>query len=398
MQKQEEINNFDLQVRQLLENAEERSPRGAWKAIDSRLSGPARRPSFNWAWCGASLAFAAALAAGLFLSGTFNAPETPSAKSTYLAEAPHSSLEEIAAEPVGASEKAFGGAIPAESAAPAVSAAKTPSSVQSGQNSESIRATAIMSSGEAAARQILDEVSRNTAEKKEKKAQKEPQAPAADPFVQMEFEERMAQAAKKQKPSIYAGGTLAGNNAQSSGTWMGVSGASSGSLTRTGNENFGIPFSVGAGVKFPLGGRFFLGAGLNWSMLSSSFEGTYQGASGDISHKMHYIGIPVNVYFDIYSSRIFKVYAHAGAEAEYCVSNRYFFHSSASSTDISEAVKGLQYSVGAGLGLEFNVTEHLGIYLDPSFRNYFPSGHPDNIRTSNPQMFNFEAGVRFNFD
>ena len=61
-----------------------------------------------------------------------------------------------------------------------------------------------------------------------------------------------------------------------------------------------------------------------------------------------------------------------------------------------EAVKGVQLSANAGIGVEFLLGKHVGIYLDPSLRYYFSCRQPQSIRTAQPLMLGFEAGVRFN--
>ena len=57
----------------------------------------------------------------------------------------------------------------------------------------------------------------------------------------------------------------------------------------------------------------------------------------------------------------------------------------------------VQFSVGAGLGVEFMLSNHLGLYLDPGFNYYFPCNQPRSIRTEKPLMLNFDVGLRFNF-
>jgi hypothetical protein len=61
-----------------------------------------------------------------------------------------------------------------------------------------------------------------------------------------------------------------------------------------------------------------------------------------------------------------------------------------------EAVKGVQLSANVGIGVEFILGKHVGIYLDPSLRYYFTGSQPKSIRTVQPLMLGFEAGVRFN--
>ena len=60
-----------------------------------------------------------------------------------------------------------------------------------------------------------------------------------------------------------------------------------------------------------------------------------------------------------------------------------------------EQVGGMQLSAAFGLGAEFALTQHLGLYIDPSLRYYFDCDQPKSIRTAQPLTFGMEAGLRF---
>ncbi|MCR5520018.1 MAG: hypothetical protein K6F21_06770, partial [Bacteroidales bacterium] len=66
--------DFDLQVRSMMEDAQEPAPAGAWRAISSRLDAiqgaPAAAAHRVWYWAGAALAMAAAVTLGIFFIGT----------------------------------------------------------------------------------------------------------------------------------------------------------------------------------------------------------------------------------------------------------------------------------------------------------------------------------------
>ena len=62
----------------------------------------------------------------------------------------------------------------------------------------------------------------------------------------------------------------------------------------------------------------------------------------------------------------------------------------------NEKVKGVQLSANAGIGVEFALGRHVGLYIDPSLRYYFDNGQPKSIRTAQPLMFGFETGLRVN--
>jgi hypothetical protein len=54
----------------------------------------------------------------------------------------------------------------------------------------------------------------------------------------------------------------------------------------------------------------------------------------------------------------------------------------------------MQLSADLGMGVEFMLGRHLGIYLDPSIRYFFDNNQPKSIRTAQPLMFGFEMGLR----
>lgn len=169
------------------------------------------------------------------------------------------------------------------------------------------------------------------------------------------------------------------------------------------NTTYSIPVSVGAGVKFDIAPRWSIGAGLNYTLLTRKFYGTYtqigkdgsilRDVSSDIRETQHYIGIPVNVYYDIINRDHVNFYAYAGAAVEKCIADKYQVLST--SINHTEKVKGMQFSADLGMGVEFMVARYLGIYLDPSIRYYFESNQPKSIRTAQPLMFGFEMGLRF---
>lgn len=166
--------------------------------------------------------------------------------------------------------------------------------------------------------------------------------------------------------------------------------------------SYGIPVSFGAGVKIDLDSRWSIGAGLNYTLMSRQFYGKYirigesgsieNSTSSDIRNVQHYVGIPVNAFYNIISNEGINLYAYAGGAVEKCISDKY----SVLSTSIThkEKAKGVQLSANAGIGVEFMLGDNLGLYIDPSLRYYFNNGQPKSIRTMQPLMLGFEMGFR----
>ena len=168
------------------------------------------------------------------------------------------------------------------------------------------------------------------------------------------------------------------------------------------NSTYDIPLSFGAGIRVGVSPKWSIGAGVNYSMLSRKFSGTYRKVnetgvienttSSDIRNTQHYIGIPVNAYYDIVNSRNVNFYAYAGGTVEKCISDKYYVLNT--SIVHKEKANGVQWSANAGIGVGFRLGKHLGLYIDPSLRYYFDCGQPHSIRSAQPLMLGFEAGLK----
>lgn len=167
-------------------------------------------------------------------------------------------------------------------------------------------------------------------------------------------------------------------------------------------SSYGIPLSFGAGVRFDLSDRWSIGTGVNYTLLTRQFHGKYtkineagaikSSTSSDIRNTQHFVGVPVNIFYDIIDNRNISLYAYAGGAAEKCVADKY----DVLSTTITHEreTSGVQMSANIGMGVEFLLGKHLGLYIDPSLRYYFNNGQPKSIRTVQPLMLGFEMGIR----
>ena len=244
-------------------------------------------------------------------------------------------------------------------------------------------------------------------EKTEQKTRQAEKVEAADSWVEddVEFRER------KIRTSLVVNGIAGTNNPQAKEGLSPLKSPALGkqytktTIEQTSTETlYGIPISFGAGVKLHFTERWSLGMGLNYTLLTSKFNGKYikvtdgveeAPIAGNVRNVQHYIGIPINAYYDIVNKDFINLYAYAGGAVEKCILNRYQVQTT---TDIhhSEDVKGVQLSVNAGFGIEFRLGRYVGLYIDPSLRYYFNNGQPKSIRSSQPLMLGFETGLRFN--
>ena len=395
-------NDFDLQVRSILADAGIKPSRRVWKAVSSRLdaaqAAPAA-PAWGWMkWAGMSLA-AAAVAATLFFTGTRHSIPTKI----------HNQEQALLAQAGTDADTPVPAAVPAS--VPAGEAADM--TVPSAPNPR--RAAPVRSEGkpvvrpEASASPAEPEASAPAVGDQPVQEQQEPAPQQTAPSVRQKQHEQVrtvvsdpfagpvaTKQAFKPRVALYAQGAVGSNESdfRPAGVMM-APGKSSG-FSELGSSSFGVPFTLGIGARIYLLPRFSLGTGLDYSLLTRTFTGSYGDVSGTVSHTLQYIGVPLNLYYDVLSSDKIKFYVYGGGEVEYCLSNKYRLFAN---PDIirSYPVEGLQFSVGGGIGVEFLLGRRVGLYLDPGLNYYFPGNQPRSIRTDKPLLLNFDAGQRFNF-
>lgn len=163
----------------------------------------------------------------------------------------------------------------------------------------------------------------------------------------------------------------------------------------------GFPFSVGLGVKWNFAPRWAVGTGINYTNISRSFTANYADdgfmlSQVPVDNMQHWIGVPVNFYFDIVRSPRWRVHVLAGGEMDYLLANNFTVHGNKpilwQKKDTS-----FQWSAGVGAGAEYMITPRLGIYLNPTVRYYFTlvSGADINGLPVHPVRFMMEGGLRF---
>lgn len=168
--------------------------------------------------------------------------------------------------------------------------------------------------------------------------------------------------------------------------------------------SFNLPFSVGVGAQFNFSPRWALGVGIRYTNLQRAFVGDYKGdgfyiTQTDIDNQQNWLGVPVNVYYNFVNSGRWHVHAFAGASAEWLLDNHFLIHNSPSDIHYHQSLqRHTQWSAGLGVGLEFQITPFLALYADPGFRYFLGTDkQPRSLRTIQPLRFDIEAGLKFSF-
>ena len=384
-------------MRSVLHDAGEKAPRRVWRAVSERLDSSASAAIW-WKWAVPAFALAA-LVAGLFLSGTFDRGSVaPGSDVQIIAEAsdsveesPEFVLPDSEEAPVEVS-KVLRNTSRNRRMAKADAGEQLPAEPSAGNAPESVESPSV------------SEESAGAPSGNEEKPVYDEETAAQ--WARIEREEH-ARASRAGFSGLYAQGGVGGNDSNLSYGGNGISrmapgtGSVNAGVYETSASTYGVPFTVGVGARFSITDRLSLGTGIDYSLLTRSFNGIYNAYltdqyTGTIFHNVQYIGVPVNAYYNLLgtSDGLMDVYAWGGGEAEYCISNKYRLMGE-SPVVIPDKAGGFQFSAALGIGIQFKLTDKLGLYLDPSVRYYFHGNQPKSIRTDKPFMFTFDAGLRF---
>lgn len=162
-----------------------------------------------------------------------------------------------------------------------------------------------------------------------------------------------------------------------------------------------LPIRIGLSVAYALTDRLSISSGLTYTRLSSDIKDASRESKYIGEQRLHYVGIPVNVSYKVASSRWISLYGTAGVLAEKCVSGTtdegYVENNTMKYTNTQDiSSKPLQMSVNAGVGIQFDFIDNVGIYAEPGLSYYFDDGSAlQTIYKEKPLNFNLNVGVRF---
>ena len=167
-----------------------------------------------------------------------------------------------------------------------------------------------------------------------------------------------------------------------------------------------IPVKVGLTARYNITGRLGVETGLTYSILSSSVK-TGNSETGKNwstgSQTLHYLGIPLNISFNILNSRYVNIYVTGGGMMEKSISgsiktDEYVDGKFDRTLTTKISPKGLQWSVNAAAGVQANILPQLGVFVEPGISHHFKNGsRVRSIYTDKPTDFSLGFGLRYSF-
>ena len=139
--------------------------------------------------------------------------------------------------------------------------------------------------------------------------------------------------------------------------------------------------------------------------MKSTFESGNENTIIHRTQRLHYIGIPLKLGYNVVGGNRWSLYTTGGIQLDIPVSARlttqYIYGGSyapiGNSPDINATISApWQWSVGVGIGAQYQIVPHLNVYLEPSLNYFIPtSTDVESYRTEHPFDLSLPFGIRF---
>ncbi|MEE1317827.1 MAG: outer membrane beta-barrel protein, partial [Prevotella sp.] len=148
-----------------------------------------------------------------------------------------------------------------------------------------------------------------------------------------------------------------------------------------------MPIKFGVSARYALGSGLGIESGLRYTLLQSAFTNITNTQSYD--QRIHMLGIPLNLTYDIASIGNLSFYTSLGGEVAHCVSVESEVRNSTSHP--------WQISLNAAVGIQYALGSNIGIYVEPGVAHHLDNGSSlETAYTEHPTDFSLLVGIRMN--
>lgn len=165
-----------------------------------------------------------------------------------------------------------------------------------------------------------------------------------------------------------------------------------------------IPVTFGLSMYYNIGKRWGIGTGVSYTKLTSELHSGSNSNYIKGEQSIHYIGIPVQVNYNVIQKGRFTGYVTGGVLTEKAVAGKlrtkYIVNDEVTETqDERLDVKPIQFSVSSAVGLQVKIIDKIGIYAEPGIGYHFKNDSQLNtIYKEKPLNFNMKFGIRLLLD
>ena len=160
------------------------------------------------------------------------------------------------------------------------------------------------------------------------------------------------------------------------------------------------PITFGLSMTKTINRNWNVETGLQYSLLKSEFILGEDDYYIQKRQKIHYLGIPLRLSYKWLSANRWTAYTSAGIILNIPLSGktdeRYVTGTVTPYSDSWHFTPPFQWTVGTGVGLQYNFANNWGVYLEPTFSWHIPNGSTTRtIWTEHPFTITVPFGIRF---
>ena len=161
-----------------------------------------------------------------------------------------------------------------------------------------------------------------------------------------------------------------------------------------------LPISIQLTLSRQLSRQLSVETGLSYTLLQSTNTTGSSAAYIQERQRLQYIGIPLRMGWQWYSKSSLSLYTSAGVMLEKPVHStldvNHFINDINTYSKQEKLSVPLQWSTSVGVGIQYDITPHIGFYLEPSLQYFFNDGSDiKSYRTEHRFSVTLPLGIRF---
>lgn len=164
------------------------------------------------------------------------------------------------------------------------------------------------------------------------------------------------------------------------------------------------PIIIGVSANYNIDDKWSLISGLTYTILSSQLRSGSDSYYYTSKQTLHNIGIPLNINYNVWKSKKVSIYLSAGGLVEKNVSGNlttdYIIDDQLKSSQEDKiSIDQLQWSINAAVGVQYNLSQKVGLYAEPGVSYYFKNGSEvETIYKEKPLNLSLRFGLRFSLN
>lgn len=161
-----------------------------------------------------------------------------------------------------------------------------------------------------------------------------------------------------------------------------------------------LPVSLQLTVSRQLNKQLSVETGLSYTLLQSTNMTGSSAAYIQERQRLQYLGIPLRMGWQWYSKSSLSLYTSAGVMLEKPIHStldvNHFINDINTYSKQEKLSVPLQWSTSVGVGIQYDITPHIGFYLEPSLQYFFNDGSSiKSYRTEHRFSITLPLGIRF---